>query len=228
MKQKKKIIMLPSEGLGRIYKDPHGHLYEVDGKDEIYGDREHEVLKDLHSATPQHLYILSDEEIKVGDWHVSDNHVVLQANKLLMGLVYAEGDHGRQTRHCKKIIATTDAELHYNKIVEEDMHMYKESLPQIPQHIIEAYVKKPFDEVEVEYERQTNKGEWKDVLLPSEWGDSNPTRPKLNKDGTLAVSLVEEKMYSREEVGRKIKEFVMEYAYEWNADDIEEWIKDNL
>ena len=164
----------------------------------------------------ENLYILSDEEIKVGDWYVSDNHVVLQANKLLMGLVYAEGDHGRQTRHCKKIIATTDAELHYNKIVEEDMHMYKESLPQIPQHIIEAYVKDPFDEVEVEY--------WNKSMA---WMKHEPSHyPKLNPDGTLAVSLVEEKMYSMEEILNALHK--VELKHNKNYSKIWDEIKENL
>ena len=138
----------------------------------------------------KHLYITTDEEIKKGDWFInlgSGGHpgvAIYQANsensKAINEFKFPE---------IKKIIATTDTELHYNKVVEEDMHMYKESLPHIPQHIIEAYVKKPFDKVLVEYE------EWTTMYR----GMAN-YKLKLNQDGTLAVSLVEEKMYSKEEL----------------------------
>jgi len=114
------------------------------------------------------------------------------------------------------------------------MHMYKESLPHIPQHIIEAYVKKPFDKVLVEYE------EWTTMYR----GMAN-YKLKLNQDGTLAVSLVEEKMYSKEEVedfGRFLmkltnhvirKETKMKPLDEDSGnilvkDMLDKWIKENL
>lgn len=50
----------------------------------------------------------------------------------------------------------------------------------------------------------------------------------IDSNNTIIIHPVEEKMYSREEVGSKIKEFVKEYAYEWDMDDINEWIEENL
>jgi hypothetical protein len=177
MKKEAKVHMLPTD---RSYLTISGGKLSYDDVD----------YAESGFIKPQHLYITTDEEIKKGDWFInlgSGGHpgvAIYQANsensKVINEFKFPE---------IKKIIATTDTELHYNKVVEEDMHMYKESLPHIPQHIIEAYVKKPFDEVLVEYE------EWTTMYR----GMAN-YKLKLNQDGTLAVSLVEEKMYSKEEV----------------------------
>jgi hypothetical protein len=190
MKQKKQIIMLPSEKPSQIFKASNGLNY--------YPKPLHQVIPE--QAVFQHLYILSDEEIKEGDWYYNNTG---RAIEYLKHLLPSDG------KYCKKIIATTDPEL---------------NCPQIPQHIIEAYVKKPFDEVEVEYEYLGDKG-----LIIADFSKEPPEtvhreepeplygNPKLNPDGTLAVSLVkfiddfdysnnplhpviEEKMYSREEV----------------------------
>lgn len=176
----------------------------------------HRMLTDLEYWRPQHLYILSDEEIKKGDWFVKPvykggikiGYVILQADSSYFG------GYGYDWEDCHKIIATTDTELHYNKVVEEDMHMYKESLPHIPQHIIEAYVKKPFDKVLVEYE------EWTTMYR----GMAN-YKLKLNQDETLAVSLVEEKMYSKEEKMYSKEELL---GLTMGNSNIIDWINENL
>jgi hypothetical protein len=204
MKKEHDIVMLPSES-GVIMSEVGAY------------DTDMVLITELpkHLRTSDrphnHLYILSDEEIKKGDWFInlgSGGHpgvAIYKANsensKAINEFKYPE---------IKKIIATTDTELHYNKVVEEDIHMYKESLPHIPQHIIEAYVKKPFDKVMVEYEclsgghrtripicQQPNPGS---RYNKTHVGGIPTYKLKLNQDGTLAVSLAEEKMYSKEEI----------------------------
>ena len=196
------------------------NVCHVDHKTEVM-NKEHKIIK-----LKNFLHVLSDEDIKKGDWFInlgSGGHpgaAIYRANsensKAINEFKYPE---------IKKIIATTDTELHYNKVVEEDMHMYKESLPHIPQHIIEAYVKKPFDKVMVEYLPKLEKG----TDLGYECIYIVPDKPKLNQDGTLAVTLVEKKKYSREEVESLIHKFNMEQAgYPWALDDTLKWIKENL
>ena len=137
MKKEARVYMLPTEQslMNKIY-------------DKLYFYPQENWFTRSIDIDPQHLYITTDEEIKKGDWFInlgSGGHpgvAIYQANsensKVINEFKFPE---------IKKIIATTDTELHYNKVVEEDMHMYKESLPHIPQHIIEAYVKKPFEGV---------------------------------------------------------------------------------
>lgn len=223
MKKEHQIIMLPSES-GVIMSEVGAYDTDMVLITEL---PEHLRTSD---RPHNHLYILSDEEIKEGDWFInlgSGGHPGVAIYKTNSENSKAINEF--KFPEIKKIIATTDLTL--NKLNNEnkvDESWFRPIIPLIPQHIIEAYVKKPFDKVRVEYERQTNKGEWKDVLLPSEWGDSNPTRPKLNTDGTLAVSLVEEKMYSREEM---IKFGRLCFRLKWdkeNDDKIELILKDFL
>jgi len=61
------------------------------------------------------------------------------------------------------------------------------------------------------------------IMLPSE----KPV-PKLNPDGTLAVSLVEEKTYSREEVEKLVHKAIMDYSTGRYSSSSQIWIKENL
>ena len=202
MKQKKQIIMLPSEKPSQIIM--------TGGKLFIYSaERPKSSIVD---NSTQHLYILSDEEIKDGDWYYSiEFKVILQSESTsIEGAV-------------QKIIATTDPDLLSTGDKAIIDYTFKDGIFEIPQHIIEVYVKNPFDEVEVEY--------WNKSMA---WMKHEPNHyPKLNPDGTLYVSLVEEKMYSRKEVEELcrnshllgMKETLPGYP---KPETIDKWIKENL
>jgi len=101
---------------------------------------------------PQHLYILSDEEIKKGDWVVAPHNgtklvttikEITKTGFAVHGIVIGF-DAGCQLTSCKKIIASTDKTL---------------SLPGIPQPYIEYYIEEyNKDNVieEIELEIDTN------------------------------------------------------------------------
>lgn len=197
--------------------------------------KEHEIIK-----LKNFLYVLSDEEIKEGDWFInlgSGGHpgvAIYKANsensKAINEFKFPE---------IKKIIATTDSLLKYVDVLD---HYY---VDKIPQHIIKAYVKaynegKPFDKVMVEYESWKHgeltaphvlDGEMYSIKIPA--GEATNNKPKLNPDGTLAVSLVEEKMIPLSKVieamkfaatnGREI--FISKEGMVSHAD---KWIKENL
>jgi hypothetical protein len=232
MKQRKKIIMLPSE-TGIMSKCKISYSEDV-GLAFNKGDLRMDTDGHKDWWENQHLYILSDEEIKEGDWVLwfwdGGQIGVTEPQKYLGGEQVLNNGH-------KKIIATTDPHLFVNAGEEtiarasgfSQTFTKKEMLPQIPQHIIEAYVKNPFDEVEVEYEPSVF-GEYDGEIIYN-WDDEE--NPKLNQDGTLAVSLVEEKMYSRDEVEELcrnshllgMKETLPGYP---KPETIDEWIKENL
>ena len=187
MKKEHEIIMLPSENtFGCI------GIRQKDGMLQNLGHYNVEVNFNWEA---QHLYILSDEEIKEGDNILVDIYPHGNPEWKLAKVVsvyesIVEVDLGWSTTQtkpvsvCKKIIATTDTELTSKSVINTiDGDYHHTIMPTIPQHIIEAYVKKPFDKVMVEYPK-----DWKvtDSRYPS------PVHPKLNQDGTLAVSLVEE------------------------------------
>jgi hypothetical protein len=190
MKKEAKVHMLPTEDKSILYK--RNDTNELHLGDFNYCESDDKL------RTNQHLYITTDEEIKKGDCFInlgSGGHpgvAIYQANsensKAINEFKFPE---------IKKIIATTDTELHYNKVVEEDMHMYKESLPHIPQHIIEAYIKKPFDEVLVEYEvklKSYHIEPYEEVML------------KTDSNNCTIIHPVEDKMYSRDTLDKILKE----------------------
>ena len=74
----------------------------------------------------QHLYIISDDEIKEGDWFINlFNNVIVQAHNWIY------------VSTCKKIIATTDTSL---EIVSKGINPVYEKLPQPSQQFIEKYI----------------------------------------------------------------------------------------
>lgn len=170
--------MLPSEKPSQI-------LFDTVGGELVYNPpvpQEKTV-----NVKPQHLYILSNEEIKEGGFwnYEEDNHIPVY---------YVPEDYEMPKEYpWRKIIATTDADL--NKVNDEnkvDESWFRPIIPKIPQNIIEAYVKKPFDEVEVEYERGICKTCGRSYSCHNyRHPFVSTTAPKLNQDGTLAVSLVE-------------------------------------
>ena len=109
----------------------------------------------------QHLYLLSDEEIKEGDWVVHNNKVFHyhhnggHNSKGIEILAFDSNKNGwwMQLEHCKKIIATTDESLQYvsnNGASAYLMLRFNESFLPI---YAKAYNEgNPITEVSVEYE----------------------------------------------------------------------------
>ena len=122
-----KVIMLPTEKATHIiYCNVHKQLH--------YWVEETEPIS-IKSEIGQHLYLVSDEEIKEGDWFVSLK---------IKGIYKANPENVKTLSNYKveyihKIIATTDKSL---------------GLPLVNHDFIEAYVKAEgnINEVMVEYE----------------------------------------------------------------------------
>jgi len=141
MKKPHKIVMLPTEDSSCLCI-ADGRLY--------YYSKDKWFTKDCDTQ-PQHLYILSDDEIRKGDWFY--NGVNVEKTLRVESQIPFHG--------CKKIIATTDSKL-TNLIYknEEDYFNYDNGdklntnklLAQIPQLLIEYYTKHQPEEVELEYE----------------------------------------------------------------------------
>lgn len=112
----------------------------------------------------QHLYFLSDEEIKEGDWCVNmygDKRSIFKVTKVL-----TDGYEGQKAGewHCfyglqqtlKKIIATTHSSL-FQSFTIENWGNNREPLPTCSQSFIQKYIErynagKPIEKVMVDYE----------------------------------------------------------------------------
>lgn len=92
-----------------------------------------------------HLYLISDDEIKVGDWYyfhspeVNDayvragfNNSIHQCTDVGLGHVASNSKMLNPKMYCRKIIATTDPTL---------------NLPLIPEEFVKSYCENPVDEV---------------------------------------------------------------------------------
>lgn len=98
-----------------------------------------------------HIYITSHKEIKEGDWCINLAHKVIVKPT---DIEWANSN----SDNLKKIILTTDQDL------------IKDGVQAIDDEFLEWFVKNPSCEwVKVKKIYLSNDGQWKDVLLPSEW-----------------------------------------------------------
>lgn len=197
MKKTHKVVMLPCE-------DKQGSLHISNGD--------------------QHLYIISDDEIKEGDWYYTPE----------TKQVYNQSNH-ETSLPCRKIVATTD-----NSLEEEPILGYERPLSQIPESFIQAYIKaynegKHITEVDLEMS---------DVMdsKTEDYGTSYSNRRliiKTRPDNTVIIH--QSKMYSRDEVKKLLGKVVADsnnpkYTIQDRGDiftmdrifPLDKWIQDNL
>lgn len=157
-----------------------------------------------HLHTTQHLYIISNEEIKEGDWFVLRNKEIKKCYKAInqyeVSYDLVENQYDLESRaFCKKIIATTNPELWRFEFSED-------RVAKIGIDFVERFVKEwnkgnKIEKVMVEYE--------------SVWfeGDDNPNNCKeelkLRSNGTVIISPIEEKKYSKYHINMAIREAIM-------------------
>jgi hypothetical protein len=175
--QQCKVVMLATENKSTIYLDLE------ENKTGLYNKPE----SSLDELISQHLYILSDEEIKEGDWCLEGLSPLaptelIKVTKEDLERCIENYNYGS----CKKIIATTDQWL------ELKPH------PNVSQSFIKKFIE--------EY----NKGNViEDVLVEYEFYNTKPNSPaiygkfkerlKVDSDNTITIKKVKD-TYSREEV----------------------------
>lgn len=170
------------------------------------------------------LYILSDDEIKEGDWY-ENNGVIFRADDK-----FDKGNNPNQNKNNKKIIATTDSSL---KIEFKDGRMngvQTKCLPQISQQFIKHYISEynkgnQIKDVMVEYEEerystfsgQNNSESSKDVWI---------NKLKINSNNTINIKPLKES-WNRDEVISLIDKFDTKFA-DSSKEQFDKWINDNL
>lgn len=181
MKKELEVIMLPTKEIPKYEETNYASGY-VEHKGKLYLE-----------GTLVNLFIVSDEEIKKGDW-------------------YLDGLTPIPYRSCadnslplwKKIIASTDMlGTNYNLAVESGVNY---ALPLIPQDFIKYFVEKQGNVKSVSIEMEEIKTGWlndNDQMLEINTGRF---QPKLTKDNEVIISL-EEKSYTRDEVAILCKKY---------------------
>ena len=222
-----RVHRLATEEMTDIFKKEHLNIFHLRKNMYQFDDTDTDLI-------PLHLYITLDDGINDGDWYLATvfGHGTEEIKPLKWLVGYkpcGEIPMGR------KIIATTDPKLTdkckgCKRVIKGSPNNPPFTdctcINRIPQSFIEEYCKAGgIDKVLVEVERQTNKGEWKDVLLPSEWGDSNPTRLKTDSNNYTIIHPVEE-----DKILTALQKFwnsaVIESTVKYS--DLDKWIKENL
>lgn len=162
----------------------------------------------------QHLYFLSDEEIKEGDWVYCLREGFEPVLKQKVNPIGVNND-----KMFKKIIATTDRSL---EVVSKGINPVYEKLPQPSTSFIEKFVEEynkgnVITEVMVEYEYNSYSTKTNGELTAD-------LKLKINPDNTIDINMPKDS-WSREEVTTLL--------YSLNRDkegnfDCTKWIEENL
>tara|TARA_R110000787_G_scaffold286182_1_gene403593 strand:- start:570 stop:1223 length:654 start_codon:yes stop_codon:yes gene_type:complete len=217
MKQKTKVVMLPTEDESHIIND------------KLLGLQYNSIpLDNSLLYNPQHLYITVSQDvepIKEGDWYIDDISSVRKS-------ITSDEYYWKSRQDYVKIIATTDPKL--LPVIDESDNMKTDNryvgLPQLQQSFLKEFVANPDGEWEVEYEENIIVTQNSPILQHQ---GSNPEivphkleyELKLNKDNTVNIISVKEKVYSLSDLER-----LGDYAY-MNAKSTWDWkkfIKTNL
>ena len=212
MKKKLKLILLSTDKAIREVRD--GYYKNVLSLNNTKYDKSLELFRTIDGIkvpNPQHLYAISDEKPKVGDWFLYDNKLFndfkcsLSPNTTMFVRVYPLKDYGERydevyIKDCKKVIITTDDSLTY---IEHDYTVpYPKgkqiTVPTFTNDFLDTYIKKYNDGevlefVEVEYDCDH-------FQMPNKVIDVL----KVNSDNTVDVSLIEDKLYTKKELVNKL------------------------
>jgi hypothetical protein len=203
-------------------------------------DRDYLVFVDKWSGKhiANHLYILSNDEIKEGDWYY---------NERLNQVFQAIRNSGYNTVDKEfKIIATTDSSL-FDIISNGEPNPNDTTqilLPQLPQSFIEYFIieynkgnviTKVLVEVEDDYSSVPENEE--DIILP--WRAYVTSKIKLNQNNEISILTEQKQVFSREEVvdlinkyslsfGTEIRAFMEEGVLRIDKHSHNSWIQQNL
>lgn len=218
------VLLLPTEkGKGSLAKTPKNSLYRVTEHNRYLSDH-----------IDQHLYIISDDEIKEGDWKYNEKlNCITQ--------------HCRESKEicdklkivatwCKKIIATTDNSIYLDES-ESNGSYIRIKFPKPSQKFIEQYIEsynkgEVITDVLVEYELK--------IKHDGRINNNTKISEKLvvNKDNTINIKPIKDNWNREEVIYNVIKhrneflKFKTNSHYNPNDKEIKEWdnnwIKENL
>ncbi len=232
MKKKCKIIILPTEDKNAV----------------VYMNNYHELTDSYKGTyTPQHLYLISDDEIKEGDWVIANGKLgkySIDEENRTHDVASEEGIYPfKDCQYIKKVIASTDNLRVYDDECEMPAS-YR--IPKFSEDFIKAYVKAngKIDEVMVEYTeekdcwRSRDKFDTIEVYSKEDADkyicimDYYPSIPKLRDDNTVIISEAKT-MYSRDEVENLVKKALFygvkhQVTVPFTIYDVNKWIKENL
>lgn len=177
--------------------------------------------------TPQHLYILSDDEIKEGDWCININNHTLY--HLTGGTVTKE-----TYKHWKKIIGTTDTSLLINNRSNSD-HPYNLNFPQIPESFINLFVTEYnksniITKVNVEYDVFDDQCDTMSCAICncSKNTENLKYTLKINSDNTINIKSIKDSWNRQEVINILIDLYDNQFDIDEEKKEYINWIKQNI
>ena len=158
-----------------------------------------------------HLYVLSNDEIKLFDWVYNNKENIVEQISSKTQLIFVL-EENKENQTFKKIIATTDTSLIalYGSD-EEGYRKMRDGLHQPSQQFIEKYIEsynkgEIITEVMVEYELISNEEYFLNTINPDDDVPYFDENLKINsKDTTITIKKVKDS-WNREEVDRMLDE----------------------
>jgi hypothetical protein len=234
MKKKCKMVMLSTEKASRLYKAPWDEPPFIG-----YFNNPQKTIKG--DTIAQHLYLISDDEIKVGDWCIESlNNTLFQVEEIEANVKVHKNamdfrtpkittDHlvsnikeiAVRREDCKKVIASTDSELVIGLKGAGRVKIPSLVMPTLSEDFIKAYVQANggIDEVNVEYDSQ---------YIGKYTTDGIAWLPKLRDDNTVIISEAKT-MYSRDDM-LSFAKYVAKVGFGLNHVEslFDKWIEENL
>jgi len=218
-----KVIMLPTENkINSLkgYKD-NSLLFQ-------FKERYRTIEAEKPYVSNYHLYIISDDEIKEGDWFISEKY-----SKPIQYPKYGTENQGNM----KKIIATTDTSLTIQDTLNQNkIHYLSQPSQQFIEKYIESYNKgEVITDVLVEYENNYDLHYYTPPGGIECCEKINNWKLKINpKDSTITIKKVKDS-WNKEELQplkdyyEHSKQFVRSNDYrEQDVQKIFKWIEENL
>jgi len=192
---KKQLIMLSTNEKAKMWLNKFSNQLHIDT-----------VEKENHeNAINQHLYFLSSDEIKEGDWY-ENNGVIFRAD-----YKFDDGNNPNQNKKNRKIIAATDSSLRIGKL---EVGGKIEHLPQIPQSFLKIFVEEynksnVITEVMVEYEEVEVYEQTKNEGFGS-YFSKKESKYKLKVNSKNEIT-IRNSTSTSEEIGEKIVKYCKKY-----------------
>ena len=146
------------------------------------------AIDGTHTPNPQHLYIISDDEIKKGDYIYCT---------ITNAIEIAKYNHDYLIRDWKKVIATTDTSLYIHQKETISLPERVFYLPQPSQQFIKKFVEEynksnVITDVLVEYELVSNEEYFLNTINPDESVPYFDENLKINpKDNSLNICFID-------------------------------------
>ena len=207
------------------------------------------TIPNVENFKHQHLYIISDDEIKEGDWCLFNELEVVKCTYSKNGEFLFSGPLTSSSNHhfsyFKKIITTTNTSLQWLDESERNPELARPNglwkcLPQPSQQFIEKYIEEynkgnVITDVLIEYELISNEEYFGNTVNPDNDVPYFDEKLKINpKDNTITIKKVKDS-WNREEViefGNKVKEYCKDG---WKPDSLhrvffewDKWVEENL